>query len=152
MLELRPRHFFSATFEVSRAGRTLGQVVLAPFGAHGSITLGGERFSVSRLGLFPQRLLLERGGQRLALATRTSWLGSRYRIDHGGESYVLQRMHPFSRRHELIGSRRVLGTVGPRQLFSRSACVRLPDELPLELQLFLFWLVAWTRRHRARSS
>ena len=101
-----------------------------------------------------ERLQTRGGGRTIASATKPSAFRRSFEVVFDQTDYKLETVSPFVRRFVLRKDRRVVGSIHPVHLFSRKAIVELPEYLPLEVQLFIAWLVImlWKRgSSRSRS-
>jgi hypothetical protein len=63
----------------------------------------------------------------------------------------LRALAALSRKFGLFERGAQIGFITPKGLFTRSAVIDLPAELPPQLATFLFWLVVVMRRRRHRA-
>ena len=91
--------------------------------------------------------VLESGNAVVARAERPRRLCREFVIEDSGRRYLL-RAKSAIRRHFLLfeGSTQV-GSICPEGIFTRSAAVELPQEIPLFLRVFMVWLVMTLWKH-----
>jgi hypothetical protein len=61
-------------------------------------------------------------------------------IEHSGRRYTLCAKSAFRRQLLLLEGCTQIGSISPEGLFTRKAAVKLPQALPLFLQVFIIWL------------
>jgi len=67
---------------------------------------------------------------------------------------VLEATSPWRRPFELKEDDEVIGRIAPRSVFRREVEVDLPEDLPLEIRLFLVFLtlILWRRSDNAAAA
>ena len=75
-----------------------------------------------------------------------------FEVTHDGRTYTLKAASPFERRFLLRRAGRVLGSIAPQHIFTRKARIDLPEDLPLELRVFLTWLVILLWKHQQSAA
>ena len=68
-------------------------------------------------------------------------------IEHSGSVYMLRAKSAFRRDLMLLKDTRQIGSISPDGHFTRKAVVELPQELPLQLQVFVIWLAMTLWKH-----
>ena len=92
-------------------------------------------------------ILLREDGRTIASATKPSAFRRSFDVVFDQTDYKLEAVAPFVRRFVLRKDFRVVGSIHPVHCIGRKAIVELPEYLPLEVQLFIAWLVImlWKR-------
>ena len=92
-------------------------------------------------------ILLREDGRTIASATKPSAFRRSFDVVFDLTDYKLEAVAPFVRRFVLRKDFRVVGSIHPVHCIGRKAIVELPEYLPLEVQLFIAWLVImlWKR-------
>jgi hypothetical protein len=152
------RHLFSRNFSVWRDGAVIAEVDLSWLWARGVVTTGGQTYALAYEGI-PQRSFtlstgqgsytLRWGGRVLARARKASALCRAFAIDLAGRGLELRALSARGRRFGLIENGSQVGSIGPTGWSGRKAEIDLPDDIPLPVQVFLFWLVVVLWRQAA---
>jgi len=147
-LKLVPQNPFSWSFEVTQNNASIAQV-LHTFGLKEKATLNiqGTTCQAYREHLMGGDYILEEQGQSLARARKQSAFSSAFQVESPGHSYTLRKESLFGRTFVLMEDDRQVGLFKPEGVFTRKADVSLPDEMPLQVQVFVLWLVLvlWKR-------
>jgi hypothetical protein len=86
------------------------------------------------------------------VAEKPSGWRDNFSIEHGGTRYELRKESPW--RSTFVLSREGVGVVGSirqKSFFGRETSVDLPEELPVEVRVFILWLATLVRK-RADSA
>lgn len=97
--------------------------------------------------------VLERDGRVLARARKPSFFRDRFVLELGGEELEFRSRGLLSRTFELRREDTVLGQVDRVGLLGREVELHLPDEWPVALQAFVFFLarIVWNRHQAAAA-
>jgi len=150
MLRAEPTGWFAWNYKILRGDLCFARIDVDWARPRGEVTIDREVYEVAREGLMSGAFVMSRRGQVLASAIKPSVFQRRFEIDHDGSSYVLESRSSFLRKFVVLGADgREIGAVRPVRLLSRKAIVDMPPDMPLELQVFLTWLVLvmWKRQH-----
>ena len=82
---------------------------------------------------------------------QSSFRGS-YEVDHAGRTYHLARTSLWRRGYTVLDGGVEIGSIEPTRAWSNAAEVRLPDTMPLQLQVFIVGVVAIQWRRQQSSS
>jgi hypothetical protein len=96
--------------------------------------------------------VLSSRGSVLARAQKPSAFRRTFIIAHGDKHYRLQAKSAFRRAFELRDGDRVVGSLSPRDMFTRRMAADLPETLPLPLKLFMMWLAVIMWKREAESA
>jgi hypothetical protein len=154
MLRAIPKRWFSWDFTVIEGSRPVADIDLSWWREKGVLTVDGVTYSVSREGLMSGEFTLESGGSVLARAEKPSAFRRTFVIRHRDRHYTLKAKSAFRRSFVLLQGDREVGFLTPDGLFTRSASVHLPEDLPLAVHVFITWLaiILWKRESDAASS
>ncbi|HYF65915.1 MAG TPA: hypothetical protein VD886_24000, partial [Herpetosiphonaceae bacterium] len=122
-------------------GQPAATLELASIRSAATWSLGGRQFRLFREQGGERALALEADGQRLATATRTSLWRRTFIVRAGGDEWTLAMVSAWKGAWELSGPAGALGRIQPVGVWRRSALIDLPDELPIELRIFLAAIV-----------
>ena len=147
MLRAVPKNWFSWKFEIFDGKVCVANLDLAWFREKGELAIQGRTFEIGREGIMSGVFLLRGDGRTIASATKPSAFRRSFDVVFDQTGYKLETVSPFVRRFVLWKDRRVVGSIHPVHLFSRKAIMELPEYLPLEVQVFIAWLVImlWKR-------
>lgn len=108
-------------------------------------TLNGQKYAVRRKGVLAPVYELFRDNE-LQVSARQAPFVNRYTVTtRAGRQWTLKAEDMFATRFGLFGGDTRVGGITPagRLHYTRDVTIDLPDELPLEAQVFLMWLVLW---------
>jgi hypothetical protein len=153
MLEVRAKNIFSSHYEILDAGQMLTTVNIRWWREAGKFKLDGEQYTVGRRGLASGLFYVEQDGELLASADKPSAFFNRYTVHHDNQEYELSRRSLFGRTFDLKLNDFPVGTMKPTSIFTRSAKVQLPSEIPAPVQVFIAWLVLviWKRMRQSQA-
>ena len=111
----------------------------------GSVRVGDDSWDLRREGWSNFRLV--RNGVDEAVARAQGFFRSRFEVDHGGRTYQLAQPSVWRRAYAVLEAGVEVGTIEPTSVWTNAAAVRLPDTMPLQLQVFIVGVVAiqWRR-------
>jgi hypothetical protein len=107
-------------------------------------TLNGQAYTIRRAGVFAPVYELLRDNSALASARQVPFV-NRYTVTSAGRVWTLKAEEMLAKRFGLFDGNARVGGITPSSRFNatRDVSVDLPDELPLEAQVFLMWLLLW---------
>jgi hypothetical protein len=159
MLRAVHKSWFSHDFTVfDHTGQPVAQADLSSWRERTKLDIGGTHYDASAQKREAKEFLLENeSGQRVAVVEKveppSTWK-DRFPFEHGGNRYELRK----ESTKAYVIAREGVGSVGSVRLeggwFSREWTVDLPEELPLEVKVFLVWVVVvlWRRERVAAAS
>lgn len=148
-LEFGPKGLFTMrNYAIVKSGAPVGEIVGHRMGGGATINIGGKSYEAAREGVMSSAYYLESGGNRIARAERTSAFKGSFTLQAGGRTYLLSRASAFGRAFALTENEVKVGSIARMGFFSRMSAAELPDDLALEVQAFLIWLVIamWQRQ------
>ena len=147
-------HWYSWDFNVTEGERHLARVDVSGWREKGILTIDGMAYRVYREGVMHGDFLLERDGIVLARATKPSAFRNRLVIRHDGRTYELAKASLWRRRYVVRSGNAEIGSLSPTSAWRREAAVKLPEQWPLPLKVFVIWLVVilWNRESSAMGS
>ena len=152
MLRGVPRSLFSWDFDVLQDGVPIAVIDMAWFRERGELDIAGQRYEVYRESWMGGRFFIESSEGPLASAEKPSALFRSFVVDYDGRRLQLEAASPFTRRFLVLENDVRIGTIGPDFWLSRKATIDLPQDIPVPVQVFMFWLVLLLRRRAANSS
>jgi len=107
-------------------------------------TLNGQACIVRRTGVIAPVYELLRDSEPL-ISVRQAPFVNRYTVTCGGRMWTLKAEEMLAKRFGLFDGDARVGGIAPSSRFNytKDVTIDLPDELPLEAQVFLMWLVLW---------
>jgi len=153
MLTVQRTRFWSNTYAIRDGRREVTEVNVRWTREAGSFVLDGTTFEVGRAGWASGDFFLSRDGERLASADKASAFRRRFVIDVDGESFELAAASIWARTYELRRGTRRVGSIRRTSLWANRADVDLPETLPMEVRVFITWLVLvmWKRSDDSNS-
>ena len=118
----------------------------------GSVRVGNDTWELRRQGWSTFRLV--RNNLDEAVARAQGFFRSTFEIDHAGRTYRLARRSVWRRSYAVLEAGVEVGSIEPTSAWTNAAAVRLPDTMPLQLQVFIVGVVAiqWRRAQSASVS
>jgi hypothetical protein len=107
-------------------------------------TLKGEAYTVRRAGVLAPVYELLHDNQPLVSARQAPFV-NRYTVTRGGRVWTLKAEELLAKRFGLFDGDVRVGGITPSSRFNYTSdiTIDLPDEMPLEVQVFLVWLLLW---------
>jgi hypothetical protein len=154
LLEIAPKHIFSNTFQFRTQSHELVVLRGSSWRERAEFDLQGSRYRLYREGRLKGPFLLERDGRLIARAVKPSAFRERFEVEVNGAVYTLRKPSAFSRRFHLFSGEQQIGEIAPVSVFSRRSRINLPADIPLAIQLFIFWLalLMWKRQAAAAGA
>jgi hypothetical protein len=150
-IQARPKHLFSWGFDLYLEGELLAGFDMTWLREGGCFTYGERQYLLSREGFWSGDFLLVTDQEVLARAAKSAFV-RRFVVRTAERELVLEPASPFTRTFHLVENGLIVGYVVPNHLFTRACTLEFPDDLPVPVQVFLFWLVALMWRRAAESS
>ena len=154
MLEAIPTDILSTNFRLQQQNQLLGEVDVSILREKARIELEDGTYELYRERQFSGDFVLERNGKIVARATKPSALQNRFEVELPDRRLVLRKVSMWNRRFELFDGEKQIGSIYPLGIFTRRSNIDLPDDWPLAIRVFLFWLafIIWKRRNQAAAS
>ncbi|MBI4544751.1 MAG: hypothetical protein HY703_06135 [Gemmatimonadetes bacterium] len=141
----------SPRFGVTEHGREVAVIECASLRERAKLQVGGARYTMCGKGFFQGDFVLEGDGRTLAAAARTGVFRCSYRVRAGDRQLTLRPGSFFGRVYRLWHGDRPVGSIRRTGLFRLDAAAEFPSDLPLEIRVFLAFLVLMAWRRQARS-
>ena len=144
-LKAEPKHPLSGAFLISEADRQLTELKPALLGEKAEFVVDGVEYQLGRESLIGD-FTLSSGQRVLARATKAGVFSSTFTIALGDSHYELRRKLGAARFVLEQGGKQV-GHITQVGIFTRKTEIELPEEWPLPVRVFTFWLVQviWNR-------
>ncbi len=151
MIHAAPQGLFSWNFDLEPEGGGLIPVTFNWLGEAGGFKIEGVEFRIEKQGTFSGQFELFALGRTLAEAQKAGAFSRVIHVNVDALDYVLEPRSIFGRAFDVRLDGAFLGAVSPLGMFSRKAEIDLPDDMPLPIQVFLFWLTVAMWRRQAKS-
>ena len=151
-MQARPSHLFSWDFDLYLEGEFLAGFDMSWLREGGRFTYEGREYHLAREGFWSGDFALTVDEGVLALATKESAFTRRFVVRVGTRELVLEPASLFGRSFRLVENGSAVGHVLPEHWFARACTLEFPDELPVPVQVFLFWLVVLMWRREASAA
>jgi hypothetical protein len=154
MLRAFPKSWFSPDYKVLEDNAIIAIVALSWMREAGELTIAGSSYRVYREGLLTGSFVLESDGSILASADKPSAFYRSFLVKHDGKEYTLEAESAGYRKFVLLEGGKQLGSVYPEHALTRKAVIDFPEEIPLVVRVFMFWLVVilWKRASDAAAA
>ena len=139
---------------VGQNQRLLGELENSFLQAKAQLELEEGSYQLYREGWFSGDFLLELNGKVVARASKPSVLRNRFEIELPDRQLVLSKPSSFDRRVIVLDGGKEIGSIYPLGTFTRRTHVDVPDDWPVPIRAFLFWLVfnVWKRPNQIEVS
>jgi len=154
MLKAVPKSWFSSDYKLLENDTTVTIIDSSWWREAAELTIKGSTYRVYREGLMSGSFVLEGDGSILARAEKPSAFYRSFVVEHGGKKYTLEAESAMFRKFVLSEGGQQIGSVYPEHALTRKAVVAFPEEIPLAVRVFMFWLVMilWKRDSDAAAA
>jgi hypothetical protein len=154
MLKAVPKSWLSSDYKLLENDTTVTIIDSSWWREAAELTIKGSIYRVYREGLMSGSFVLEGGGSILARAEKPSAFYRSFLVEHGGKKYTLEAESAMLRKFVLSEGGQQIGSVYPEHALTRKAVVAFPEEIPLAVRVFMFWLVMilWKRASDAAAA
>jgi hypothetical protein len=154
MLMCLPKSICDRNYRVTGLPDGVAEVDFDTFSEQGTITIDGEPLRVRKHGAMSGRWTLERDGEVLAEAVKTSAMTRSVEIRTLGVTLNLDAKSAISYEFILSHDGNRCGSIRPMHSLTRRAYVDCDPSIDSITQLFAFWMVAlmWRRAEAAAAS
>jgi hypothetical protein len=153
MLVAVPTNIFSTSFRLYLNDNLLGEVNTAIWREKAELEIGEGTYQLYREGKLSGDFVLEHNGNIVARARKPSVFRNKFEVELPNQLLVLRKLSPLTRRFGLFDGERQLGSIYPLGILTRRSNIDLPNEWPLPIRVFVFWLafLVWRRQNAAAS-
>jgi hypothetical protein len=151
-LRVVPTRWLAWDFSVMQGTQQLTSVEMSAWREKAEFRIQDRTYHVFRDGMIGD-FVLQAAGSTVARASKPSSFRRDFVIKYDEKVYTLKAKSSFGRGFILRDEHREIGSLTPETAFSYRAAVDLPDHLPLEMKVFIVWLVMilWKRAASAAS-
>ena len=152
MILARPHGLLTSGFDLVGGEVPLATMEGSFWREGGRVHVGNDVWELRRQGWSAFRLV--RNGLDEATARPQGLFRNGFEIAHAGRTYRLVRQSVWRRAYAVLDGGVEVGSIEPTSVFTRAAAVRLPDSMPLQLQVFVVAVVAiqWRRAQSSASA
>lgn len=151
MLKVVPNSFCSWSFRVEDFEGAVEQIDMAWVREHAEVTIGDDRYRVTKTAPFGGGFEMTRDGQVVASAGKRMMVRT-FDVQAGERHFELSALSIFGRAFGLFENGQQIGTMSPVSMWGRTARADFPDDIPRDVQVFLIWLVLILWRRAASSA
>ena len=152
MLHATPHGIFSWDFTLSKDGVALAEIDMSWFRERAEVKIGEQTYTVYRESVMQGTFALQSGDQVLAQAQKVGAFTRAFEVNFAGRQLELKALSAWKRQFGLFENGAQIGHIGPTNWLRRKAVIDLPGDIPLPVQVFLFWLVVILWRRAAGSA
>ncbi len=152
VLTATPKNIFSYDYHVLRGEDRIAFLDLALVRRRGSIIIGEQTLRVEANGILRPQFVLYLDDRPIAEAQKASVFRDRLYLKLGNAECEVRRRGLLGLRFEVLVNEQKVGEIVRLRWYSRKARIDLPEDWPLGLQLFVFWLVVLIWKRDSNSS
>jgi hypothetical protein len=146
-----PKGFFSWGYDLYLRDVPLVSFDVSWLREKGAFVWDGTHYELFRETPLLGDFVIQEDNAVLARAAKSTLI-RQFAITAGERTFVLKGANPFTRRFVLMENDLVAGEFCPNHPFTRKSIAEFPDDLPVPVCVFLFWLVVLMWRRAAGSS
>lgn len=151
MLQGIPKSIFSWGFEVCDGSGPIAVMDVRWMSEGGDFEYQGRQYELRKAGVLSGEFSLQENSNVIAEATKTTCVRS-FDVRYAQQHYCLRAASPFTRRFVVAQDGRIIGEIGPEHPFTRRSRLDLPENVPVPVQVFMFWLVILMWRRASNSA
>jgi hypothetical protein len=146
LLEATSHGIVSWDFGISRDGVTIADIDMHWLRERAEVTIAGQPFTVCRTSMVRDTFEMQSGTEVLVRAQKAV-LRRSFGVEFTGRNLELKALSIFTRAFGLFEHGIQIGRIGPTSWRTRDAVIDCSGEIPIPVQVFLFWLVVilWQR-------
>lgn len=147
MLRAIPKGWFSSDYTVFENDLAVADIDLSFLSESSEIRIKEGIYKAYRQGWMSGAFVIESAGSILARAEKPSALYRSFTVEWGDRTYTLEAESAVLRKFVLLEGGREIGSIHPDHAFTSRAMIELPEDIPLSVRIFMFWLVVilWKR-------
>jgi hypothetical protein len=147
MLRAIPKGWLSSDYTVFENETAVAEVDLSFLTESSDIRIKEGIYKAYREGWASGAFVIESAGSILARAEKPSALYRSFIVEYGDRKYTLEAESALLRKFILMEEAEKIGSIYPDHAFTSRAMIELPEEIPLPVRIFMFWLVVilWKR-------
>ena len=147
-----PSGFFTRNFEIIAQEHSVARVTM-PWNKRSALfKLEGYQYETTPQGWFANNFILKRSSGMLVSAKREGLFSQKIRILVDQREIILMPAGFFARNFNLVENDNIVGQVSVKSIFTGKFLASLPDNLSLQMQIFILSLVLLMWRQDASAS
>lgn len=152
-IDANPKSILSWGYDLSMGNASLVSMDVSWAWGRGSFEWEGVRYDLYRETPCIGDFVISDGKGVIVRAVKENPLVRAFTVRFGDREFRLAAAHPLTRRFVLEEQGNAIGEISP-YILSRKGWAELPDDLPIPVCVFLFWLVVliWRRQASAAAS
>lgn len=152
-----PQGVLRQRYTVTVDGAPITEIAFPPLAPSSAGAIAGQTYRLRRSGVLRERFTLERGQggtHAVASATQRDPMRRDFAIEAGERRLVLRAVSLLRSDYQLLDGERPIGAIHPAGALHHGAEAEFPDDLPLEVRVFLIWVVLllWRGRRVTRAA
>jgi hypothetical protein len=154
MLTAKPANWWSWNYTVSDGHAEIAALSTSGFRARGRLDVQGKQYEVMKEGTFSPSFYLKEGQRTIIEASGSGLFTHSFTWTLKGMPYTLRTAAWHSAYNfTLVRSETPIGSIRQEHWYNRKAIIDIPPDIPLEIQLFAFWLVVlqWKKNSSAST-
>lgn len=146
-----PNGIFSWGYSILQDGTAIADIDMSWVRERAEVTIAGHHFTVCRTSVLRGTFELQSGDGVLAHAQKAAFFRA-FNVGFTDRNLELKALSIFTREFGLFEHGVQIGRIGPTGWLTRKAVVDCSGEVPIPVQVFLFWLVAILWRRAANNN
>lgn len=151
MIKATPKNWLTWNSDVQDNNFFMGNLEFSWRERTGKIITQKSEYRVRYKGLLEVKFFLDNYDIRLGYAQQNNPLYQILDIAYEGQKYQLKSASLFTKKFILLERKKTVGMIYSKNILDRQAIIDLPPTLPLELRLFVTWIVLWFWRRTERN-
>ena len=141
MLHAKCHHIFSWSFTLSQDGVALVQIDWLPWvGQRAEVKIGNQAYTACRESFWEGTYVLQSGDKVVARAKKVD--SRAFELYFALRRVELRALSAWGKQqYGLFESEAQIGHISATEALRRKAVIDLPGDIPIPVQVFLFWLV-----------
>lgn len=152
-----PLGLLARRYSIVADGAPVTEITFPVFGPSSATPIAGQTYRMRRSGTLRERFMLEcdQDETRLVVsATQRDPMRRDFAIETNGRRLTMRAASLLRSEYQLFDGDRPIGAIRPAGALHRGAEADLPNDLPLEVRVFLVWvaLLLWRGRRATRAA
>ncbi len=151
-LKAKPTRWYRWDHVILDGTREVTVLRLSAFRKNGKALIEDIEYQYGRERLLGGSYFVQSNAGFAAKAEKRSIFRDRYIVAFEERVYELRSTSFFKGTYGLFEKEKEVGTITREGFFSTTTFLRLPEDVPIHVMIFLFWLVLQSRQRRSRSA
>jgi hypothetical protein len=134
----------SRDYTISQDGVDLIEILMPAFRERAEVKYGEQTYTICRESIMKGTFVLQSGDEALARAQKID--STAFEIDFAKRRFELRRLSVFQRQMGLLESGAQIGYISTTSWLGLEAVIGLPGDIPIPVQVFIFWLATFQWR------